>query len=255
MTPGSHAPVVLVTGASGGVGEGIAISLGEAGWTVWVAARRRSEGQRVAHAVTQAGGQGRFVECDVAVGASVENAVRTVVQSDGRLDGAVHNATSGLSPLPVVPGEVPTADLGEHVRVSLRGAYLLARAAHPHLKASHGSLVLLSSEAGFEGKMRLAPYAAVKAAVRGLARSWAREWGRDGIRVNCVAPLANSPAMEIALAKDTTMADRLLSRHPLGYLGDPVEDIGPVVRFLLSTDAQYVTGVTIMADGGNRPIS
>jgi NAD(P)-dependent dehydrogenase (short-subunit alcohol dehydrogenase family) len=251
----SDESVVLVSGASGGVGQGIAVSLGRAGWTVWIAARRPVEGRHVADEVDSAGGHGRFVQCDVGDGDSVAAAVATVIERDGRLTGVVHNATSALSPLPVVPSAVPMDDLRDHVAVSLRGAYLLARAAHPHLVATKGSMVLLTSEAGFEGKVRLAPYAAVKAAIRGLARSWAREWGPQGVRVNCVAPLANSPAMEVALAKDLTMAERVLGRHPLGYLGDPADDIGPVVRFLLSDQARYVTGVTIMADGGNQPIS
>jgi NAD(P)-dependent dehydrogenase (short-subunit alcohol dehydrogenase family) len=248
-------PVVLVTGASGGVGRGIAIALGEAGWTVWIAARRAVEGGKVADEVTQAGGTGRFIRCDVNDGASIEEAVAAVLSEDGRLNGVVHNATSALSPLPVRPSEVPMVDLHDHVSVSLRAAYLLARAAHGALVDTGGSMVLLTSEAGFEGKMRLSPYAAVKAAVRGLTRSWAREWGPDGVRVNCVAPLATSPAMEVALAKDPTMEARMFGHLPLGRLGDPVSDIGPVVRFLLSGDARYVTGVTIMADGGSCPIS
>jgi 3-oxoacyl-[acyl-carrier protein] reductase len=248
-------PVALITGATGGVGRGIALSLGAAGWTVWIAARRAAEGEQVADEVTAAGGRGRFVRCDAADEASVAAAVGTVVARDGELTGVVHNATSALSPLPVDPVAVPMDDLRDHVAVSVRGSYLLARAAFPHLVASGGSLVLLTSEAGFEGKARLAPYAMVKGAVRGLARSLAREWGPDGVRVNCVAPLANSPAVEVAMARDPTMADRVLGAHPLGYLGDAVSDIGPVVRFLLSDDARYVTGMTIMADGGNHPIS
>jgi NAD(P)-dependent dehydrogenase (short-subunit alcohol dehydrogenase family) len=248
-------PVVLVTGASGGVGRGIAISCGGSGWTVWVAARRRDEGRQVADEVTAAGGAGRFVECDVGDDRSVADAVATAVSADGRLTGVVHNATSGLSPSPVDPSTVPMEDLRHHVAVSVRGSYLLARHAHPHLVASGGSMVLLTSEAGFQGSVRLAPYATVKGAVRGLARSWAREWGPDGVRVNCVAPLADSPALEVALAKDPTMAERVLGRHPFRRFGHPVEDIGPVVRFLLSDDARYVTGATIMADGGNFPIS
>jgi NAD(P)-dependent dehydrogenase (short-subunit alcohol dehydrogenase family) len=246
--------VVVITGASGGVGRGIALSLGASGWTVWVAARRRQEGQGVADEVTEAGGHGRFIECDAGDRESVAAAIAAVVERDGCLTGVVHNATSSLSPLPVVPSAVPMDDLRNHVVVSVRGSYLLAREAYPHLAASRGSFVLLTSEAGFQGSMRLAPYAAVKAAVRGLARAWAREWGRDGVRVNCVAPLAQSPAMVMALAKDSTLADRVLGRHPLGYFGDPVKDIGPVVRFLLSDEARYVTGVTVMADGGNFPI-
>ncbi len=252
---GSPEPVIVVTGASGGVGRGIAIALGEAGWTVWIAARRVAEGQDVADEVTRAGGSGRFIRCDVNERESIVEAVTTVVSESGHLDGVVHNATSALSPLPVKPTDVALQDLRDHVSVSLRAAYLLARAAYVHLVSSGGSLVLLTSEAGFEGKMRLSPYAAVKAAERGLARAWAREWGPDGVRVNCVAPLATSPAMEVALGKDPTMAARVFGHLPLGRLGDPVDDIGPVVRFLLSGDARYVTGVTIMADGGSCPIS
>ncbi len=255
MTVPAKPPVVLVTGASGGVGRGIAISCGSAGWTVWVAARRVTEGRGVAEEVSRAGGCGRFVRCDVGDADSVSAAVAAAVEADGSLHGVVHNATSGLSPRPVDPLTVSMDDLRDHVTVSLRGAYLLARAAHPHLVASQGSLVLLTSEAGFEGKMRLAPYAVVKGALRGLARAWAREWGPDGVRVNCVAPLAQSPAVDVAMAEDPTMADRVLGGHPLGRLGDPVEEIGPVVQFLLSDRAAYVTGATLMVDGGNYPIS
>lgn len=248
-------PVAFVSGASGGVGRGIAVSLGSAGWTVWIAARRPVEGRQVANEVTNVGGHGRFVVCDVGDDESVSEAIAAVIERDGRLTGVVHNATSARSPLPVDPTQLPMEELLDHVAVSLRGAYLLARSAYPHLAATRGSMVLLTSEAGFEGKMRLAPYAAVKAALRGLARSWAREWGPDGVRINCVAPLASSPAMEVALAKDPTMEARVLGHLPLGRLGDPVDDIGPVVRFLLSDDASYVTGVTVMADGGSKPIS
>ena len=255
VTETADRKVVLVTGASGGVGRGIAIACGSAGWSVWVAARRSAEGRQVADEVTRAGGAGHFVACDVGEGDSVEEAVAAVVAEDGRLTGVVHNATSGRSPHPVVPVEVPMGELRDHVVVSVRGAYWVAHHARPHLAAARGSLVLLTSEAGFRGTMRLAPYASVKAAVRGLARSWAREWGRDGVRVNCVAPLAESPAVGVAMAADPTMAERVLGDHPMGHLGDPVEDVGPVVRFLLSDESRYVTGVTVMADGGNAPIS
>jgi NAD(P)-dependent dehydrogenase (short-subunit alcohol dehydrogenase family) len=115
--------------------------------------------------------------------------------------------------------------------------------------------LLLTSEAGFEGKARLPIYAAVKAAQRGFARALAREWGSDGIRVNCLAPLAASPAMERAFALDPAMQARVLGRNPLGALGEAVTDIGAAARFLLSDDARYVTGHTLMADGGSCPVT
>jgi 3-oxoacyl-[acyl-carrier protein] reductase len=137
----------------------------------------------------------------------------------------------------------------------LRGTYLVARAALPHLEATGGSLLVLTSEAGFEGKARLPAYAAVKAAQRGLARSLAREWGPRGVRVNCLAPLAATPAMVTAMAADPAMEARVLGRNPLGRLGDAVTDVGPVARFLLGPEAAFVTGATLMADGGSCPIT
>jgi 3-oxoacyl-[acyl-carrier protein] reductase len=247
--------VVLVTGASGGVGEGIAEACGQAGWTVWIAARRQAEGSEVAAKVDAAGGKGRFVACDAADAASVEAAVARVVAEDGRLDGVVHNATSGWSPTPVPLPEVTMENVRDQIAVSLRGTWLLAMAAKPHLVASGGALLLLTSEAGFEGKAKLATYAAVKGAVRGFGRALAREWGPEGIRVNSIAPLASTPALDKALVMDPEMGPRLFGRNPLGRMGDPTSDIGPVARFLLSPDARYLTGNTVMVDGGSCPIA
>jgi 3-oxoacyl-[acyl-carrier protein] reductase len=249
------ARVVIVTGASGGVGRGIAIACGESGWKVWIAARREAQGRAVASEIDAAGGHGRFVPCDVADRGSVDAAVATAVERDGRLDGFVHNATSGLSPTPVPLGEVPVADLRDHVAVSVRGSYLGARAAYPHLVESGGSLLLLTSEAGFEGKERLSAYASVKAAQRGMVRALAREWGPRGVRVNAIAPLAGSPALDAAMAKDPAIAPRIFGRNPLGRVGDAVEDIGSTARFLLSDEARYVTGHTIPVDGGSCAVS
>lgn len=247
--------VVLITGASGGVGRGIALSCAAAGWTVWIAARRQIEGAAVAAEVDALGGLGHFVECDAADAAAVQRVVTTIKSISGRLDGVVLNATSGLSPKPVHLAEVPIAELEDHIAVSLRGLHLLATTTYDLLRASSGSLVVLTSEAGFEGKAKLSVYAAIKAAQRGMVRSLAREWGPEGIRVNCVAPLASTPAMDRAFEMDPEMAARILGRNPLGRLGDPATDVGPVVRFLLSDDARYLTGNTLMADGGSCPVT
>jgi 3-oxoacyl-[acyl-carrier protein] reductase len=252
----AQARTILVTGASGGVGRGIALACGEAGWTVWIAARRAEEGEAVAAEVDVLGGRGRFVACDVTDDGSVAAAVAKAVAVDGRLDGAVHNATSGLSAVKHAPLPAFTLDeMQAQIAVSVRGTFLLARHAYPHLRASRGALVILTSEAGFEGKARLPVYAGVKAAQRGLARALAREWGPEGVRVNCIAPLATTPALVQAFALDETMERRVMGRNPLGRLGRPLEDIGRAARFLLSPDSAYVTGHTLMADGGSCPVT
>jgi len=247
--------VVLITGASGGVGAGVALACASAGWTTWIMARRAAEAQQIADQATLRGGSARIFIGDVGDPESVQAAIARIIETDGRLDGIVHNATSGLSPTPTSLTEVPFADVADHVRVSLRGTYLLAAAGYPHLVATQGSFVALTSEAGFEGKARLPVYAAVKAAQRGVIRSLAREWGPTGARANCVAPLASTPAMTAAFSNDPAMATRVLARNPLDRLGDAEADIGPVVRFLLSDESRYVTGMTLMADGGSCPIT
>lgn len=244
---------VVVTGATGGVGRGIALACAEAGWQVWIAARREKEGLEVAAEVDAHGGRGRFVSCDVGDVGSAHAAIATILEADRRLDGVVHNATSGLSPVPVALAEVSLADFQDHVNVALRALHSLARASFEALKASQGSLLLMTSEAGFEGKAKLSPYAGVKGAQRGFARALAREWGRDGVRVNAIAPLASTPAMDRAFEMDPAMAERILGRNPLRRLGDSTEDIGRAARFLLSDDARYVTGHTLMVDGGSCP--
>ncbi len=244
---------VLVSGASGGVGRGIAIACGEAGWTVWVAARRRAEGEAVATEVDRAGGRGRFLTCDVTDPAAVDAAVATVVDESGRIDGLVHNATSDYSSTPGALGDAPLAMIEDQIAVNLRGLYLLGRATFEPLRAAGGAVVVLVSDAAFAGKPLRPVYAMAKAAQRGIVRVLAREWGPLGVRVNCVAPLSTSPAMDRFLEEPGNQA-LLLGRIPVGRLGDPTGDIGPVVRFLLSDDARYVTGQTIMVDGGSAPI-
>lgn len=247
--------VVLVTGASGGVGRGVALACGAAGWEVWIAARRAEQGAAVAAEVDERGGAGRFVACDVGEEASVADALACIAERAGALHGVVHNATSALSSVSKPATAITARELEDHVRVSLRGSYLLARAVHPLLAATRGSFVLMTSEAGFEGKKLLSAYAMVKASQRGLARVLAREWGGDGIRVNAVAPLAQTSAMDAAFSGDPTMARRVLGRIPLGHVGDPENEVGVAIRFLLGDDARYVTGQTLMIDGGSCPIT
>jgi 3-oxoacyl-[acyl-carrier protein] reductase len=251
----TQALVVLITGASGGVGRGIALACAARGHTVWIAARREAEGTAVAKAVDAAGGQGRFVACDAGDQPSVRAAIDAVLGRDGRLDAVVHNATSGESPRPVPLPTLPLADFRDHVAVSLRGSWLLAIEAHDALKASQGRYVLLTSEAGFEGKKLLPAYAMVKAAQRGFARALAREWGPDGITVNAIAPLAMTPAMDRAFVHEPAMEKRIKARIPLERVGDPEADIGPVVAALLEPGLSYMTGNTLMVDGGSCPVT
>jgi len=243
--------VVLVTGAAAGVGRGVALAAAAAGATVGIGVRRPEGGHAVAAEIEAFGGPPAMVlRGDVTDPAQVIGSVETLVAAHGRLDAVVHNATSNRSSEPV---DLENADLDlwhEHADVALTASYRLAVAAHPHLEASGGSYVIMVSPAGIDASGPLGFYSAVKAGQRGFVKALAREWGPDGIRVNGVAPLAVTPALENRFAVDPSMRERLRALIPLGWFGDPAADIGPPTVFLCSEAARYVTGQTLVVSGG-----
>jgi len=239
-----------VTGGAAGVGRGIAMACGTAGAHVVVASRREN-GVEVVDEIRSRGGAATWSQCDVADRDSVARSVTAAVEETGALHAVVHNATSNQSSVPHRLEDV-SADLWEqHVSVSLRGAYHCAHAALPALRATHGTLVVMTSPAGIEGSATLPLYATMKGALRGFAKSLAREWAPHGVTVNVISPLAYSPAMVNAIAEDPAMEERLARRVPLGRVGDPETDVGRGVAFLVSADAGYVTGQTLGVDGGH----
>jgi 3-oxoacyl-[acyl-carrier protein] reductase len=241
--------VVLVTGAGAGVGRGIAIACGEAGAHVVVASPGEN-GVETVDVVRAGGGAASWVRCDVTVATDVTGAVAHAVDVAGGLDVMIHNATSRRSSQPARLEDVDLELWNDHAAVSLTGAYLCARAAHGELRVRGGSMIVMTSPAGMEGSLMLPVYGVMKAALRGFTKSLAREWGPDGVRVNAVSPLAQTPAMEHAIREDPALADRLARRVPLGRVGDTETDVAPAVVFLASDAARYITGQTLVVDGG-----
>lgn len=242
--------VAVVTGAGQGVGRGIALALASAGAAVVVAARRAETGEPVAAEVRERGVPGLCVETDVTSRAAIEAMVERTVGELGRLDVMVHNALRAPSPHRVE--SVGLEQWDELSQTAVWASIWCARAAYPHLAASDGGrLILLTSPAGIEGSAGLPLYAPVKAAQRALAKSLAREWGPEGITVNCIGPVAVTPALDKAFAENPELRPRIEARTPLRRLGDPEADIGGVAVFLASDASSYVTGQTIICDGGS----
>lgn len=242
--------VVLVTGAAAGVGRGVAVAMGRAGAVVGLGVRRPEAAEEVAQEVREAGGMPVVLRCDVTDARQTLLAITELATTSGRLDAVVHNAVSNRSSEPT---DFENADLElweEHASVTVRASWRLAVQAYPHLRASQGAYLLMSSPAGIEGSAPLPFYSAVKAAQRGFVRALAREWGPDGIRVNSVAPLAVSPALDNLRATDPDRVARIEGLVPLGRLGDPTNDIGPPSVFLCSANARYITGQTLVVSGG-----
>jgi NAD(P)-dependent dehydrogenase (short-subunit alcohol dehydrogenase family) len=241
---------VLVTGAGGGVGRGIALACAATGAHVVVGSRGRN-GEQVTGEIAGRGHRASWIPCDVTDRESVANAVSAAITVTGRLDAVVHNATSAASSQPHELAAVEDSLWDEHVSVSLRGAYFCAQAAFAALSARGGTFVVMTSAAGMEGSATLPLYATMKGALRGFAKSLAREWGPSGVTVNVVSPIAYSPAMTAAIEADPPMRERLSRRIPLGRVGDPEADVGVAVAMLLGPQARYVTGQTLGIDGGH----
>jgi NAD(P)-dependent dehydrogenase (short-subunit alcohol dehydrogenase family) len=241
--------VVLVTGGGDGLGRGLCLSAASQGATVVVAAPRDNAATTVA-LIKERGGNASWQRCDVTDGDQVAACLEATVASHGGLHALVHNATSRHSSSPVPLTEVTAQEWDDHVAVSLRAAFLLAHHAFPHLRDSHGRLVLMSSPAGMEGSITLPAYSAMKGALRGFAKSLALEWGPHQIAVACISPLSSSPALTRAYEQNPELEARLTHHIPVGRVGDPEADIGPVVSFLAGAGADYLTGQTLVVDGG-----
>ncbi|HEY2300955.1 MAG TPA: SDR family oxidoreductase [Acidimicrobiales bacterium] len=241
---------VIVTGAGGGVGRGIALACASNGANVVIAARRRETGDVVADEIVQAGGRALSLRCDVSIRADVEAAVASAIEHFGGLDSMIHNALSFVGE-PHEIQDVPPEIWQSMVETGLRATYYCAQAAFAQLQERQGTLILLVSAAGVEGSPYIPAYGVVKAGQRGLAKSLAREWGPLGIRVNCIGPVAWSPAMERSAEINPVFFEgRLMDRTPLRRIGEPEPDIGPVAVFLASDMSRYMTGQVLFVDGG-----
>lgn len=225
---------VLVTGAGSGIGEGIATVLAERGWIVAV-----NDLDPTAATVVAGRIGGVAVPGDAGVDPIVEEAASAL---DG-LDAFVANA--GIHRRALL-AEVTGAQLDDVYRVNLRAVVLGCRAA---LAAGARAIVATSSIAAFTPQMGVGLYTAAKAGVSAFVAQAAVEWGPLGVRVNAVAPGMVRTAMAASVYADPELAERRRSMVPLGRIGEPT-DIGTVVAFLLSDDAAYVTGQTIVVDGG-----
>ena len=237
----------LITGASRGIGRAIAVEFAGAGANVALVGRDRAalEETREACARAHPSGQAEIIAADVAEADAVAAAAAKTLELFGRLDFAIANAGQSIDGLIL---RMRHADVDRLIDVNLKSAiYLAEAAAKPMLKQRGGSIIFVSSIVGLAGNAGQAIYAATKAGLLGLAKSLAKELGSRGVRVNAVAPGLIETAMTAAMPDDAKA--HLLKTVPLGRPGKP-EDVSGVVRFLCSDAAGYVTGQTIVVDGG-----
>ena len=237
--------VVIVTGGAAGIGGGITSELVKRGASVIAVDVNEEAGKNI-----EAKNPGKvfFLKGDVSQEAVAQEAVEKAVSKFGKLTGLVNNAhVSRQKPLLELKEDDWAISFGTGFNATLN----FMKAAYKELKQSQGSIVNFGSGAALQGSRFQASYAAAKEAIRGLSRVAATEWAVDNIRVNVVCPLAFTEGVEKWKEQFPEDYKHVVEQIPLGRFGDPQTDVAPIVAFLLSEDSKYMTGQTLMADGGD----
>ncbi|MBD2309316.1 glucose 1-dehydrogenase [Chroococcidiopsis sp. FACHB-1243] len=242
--------VALVTGSSQGIGSAVAVRLAKEGANVVIDYRSHPEGaEATLKQVEATGRKGYIVQADLGVVSDVRRLVAESIQYFGQLDILVNNA--GVDGKNTDFWDITEANYDAVLNVNLKGAFFATQAIVQHLIETKrkGKIINISSVHEELPFPHFTPYCASKGGLKMVMRNLAVELGSLGITINNVAPGAIETPINTNLLNDPQKLGALLQNIPLGRLGKP-EDIGPVVAFLASSDADYITGSTFFVDGG-----
>ena len=239
----SARPVVVVTGASRGLGRGCALAFGGQGAEVIVVARNHYELESVAEEIRRQGGQSRAVACDVTHAREVQQLFANLEHCDVLVNNAGMNR-----PQPFL--DVDLATLDELLDLNVRSMFVTAQAAARVMARAHAGVIInMSSQMGHVGAPDRTVYCMTKHAIEGLTKAMAVELGPLGIRVNAVAPTyIETPMTQPYFASEPFRHD-VLRRIPLGRIG-VVDEVVAAVTFLASPGASLITGASLPVDGG-----
>ncbi|WP_284140277.1 MULTISPECIES: SDR family oxidoreductase [unclassified Virgibacillus] len=240
--------VAIITGGAGGIGSGIAKAYVKEGAKVAIVDLNEDTGNETLKELQQISPESIFIQANLAERSKLKDIVQKVIDKYGKLDILVNNAHASRNK----PFEEQTQDdMDLSFNTGFYPTFYLMQAALPYLKETKGYIINFASGAGLNGDATQASYAAAKEAIRAISRVAANEWGPFGINVNLISPIANSPGVQAWAKANPEYYEGMLKKIPLGRLGELEEDLGRVAVFLGSEDASYITGQTIMVDGGS----
>ena len=240
--------VVVITGASRGIGRAMALRMAGAGARVVVSSRKFDACEEVVRTIREAGGEAAAVACNVSHIDQLEHLVSTSIDVFDRIDCLVGNAA-------VNPHYGPMTTIGESafekiINCNVRANLWLARLVLPGMaERGDGSIIYVSSIAGLKGTDDIGTYGISKAAVIAMARNLAVTWGEHGVRVNTIAPGLVRTDFARALWENPERLAKVEEHYPMRRIGEP-DDIAGAAVFLASDAGRYITGQTIVVDGG-----
>lgn len=238
----------LITGSSRGIGRAIAERMAQAGARVVVSSRKQEACDEVVKAIRDAGGEAIAIPCNITTRPELEALVARTREAYGKIDVLVCNAA--VNPHYGTTQEIPDSAFQKVLDCNIRSNHWLCQLVIPEMaERRDGAVIIVSSIGGLKGSSSLGTYGLSKAADMALARNLAVEWGPRNVRVNCIAPGLVRTDFAKALWENPQTYEATVTRYPLRRIGEPDEIAGTAI-FLASAAGSFVTGQTIVVDGG-----
>ena len=240
--------VVVITGASRGIGEAAAHQFSQAGATVVVSSRKQDSIDKVAETIIEKGGKAHAIVCHNGDKDSRQQLIDNVIEQCGRLDVLINNAAAN-------PYFGPILDTGfeamkKTIEVNIEGYFHLSQLAGREMKKQGGGVIInTASVNGADPAAMQGIYSVTKTAIMSMTRSFAKECASHGIRVNAILPGLTDTKFASALTQNEAMLKMILPQIPMGRMAQP-DEIAPAYLFLASDQAAYITGVNLPVDGG-----
>lgn len=240
--------IAIVTDGAGGIGSGIVRAYVKENAKVVIADIAEEKGQALSQELNNQGYDTFFIKTDLSNKASLQACVDRTIQTYGQIDILVNNAHASRMNSFL---NITEDDLNLSFNTGFYATFYLCQMVIPYLKETQGNIINFGSGAAVKGDKNQGSYVVAKEAIRGITRVIANEFGAFGINANVISPIAYSEGVDQWRKDNPEYYNQVVQGIPLQKFGDVEKDIGPVAVFLGSKDAQYITGQTVMVDGGS----